>query len=350
MAKVKLSSADTKSNIGKSKPGEYDYYIGVDWSEKNMVIATMNRKSSDPKIVDTRTNLKDLKDYLDQLKGSTIVTIEECTEANWLYVELKEHANYVLICDPYRNRLLSDGPKNDSIDAGKLCRLLKSGLLKEVFHTSDELYELRKYVSAYEDLIKAGVRAKNQRAAIFKSEGKNFRKDEVQFKGNKFIIQVLDSQILAYEKDKMLYHELFKKIVKGNQLLRNLKKVPGIDVISSVKILANVIDAKRFPDKGKYLAYCGLVKHEKVSGMKSYGHRKPRCNRSLKSVYKSAAIAVLESKGNSEKEYYEYLIKKGLEEFNARNALARHLALITFGMLKSGEKYRPYKWRNSDMK
>jgi len=46
--------------------------------------------------------------------------------------------------------LLSEGPQNDKIDAVKLCQLLRAGLLKEIYHSLEEDYHLRKLVSAYE--------------------------------------------------------------------------------------------------------------------------------------------------------------------------------------------------------
>lgn len=324
---------------------QYDYYIAVDWSQINMAIATSTRKSEQIHTLDIRSNLRDLKDYLQNLKGSKIITIEECPAAQWLYVELADYVDYILICDPYRNRLLSDGPKDDLHDAKNLCLLLKNGLLKGVFHTHNSLFELRKYVSGYEDIIKAGVRIKNQRSSIFRSEGKNFRKESTESEVNNFIVGILDKNIETYEEDKKQYQSLFSKIARRNTQLRNLRKIPGIEVVSAVKILANVIDAKRFPKKGNFLAYCGLVKHKRISGQKTYGLRNPRCNRTLKSVYKTAALVAITVNNNPIKDYYEYLLGKGVEEHNARNAVARHIALITYGMLKSGEKYQPYKWR-----
>jgi hypothetical protein len=104
------------------------------------------------------------------IKGKKILTIEETTSSHWLYVEFLDCVDKILICDPYRNTLLSEGAKNDKIDAGKLCLLLRSGLLKEVYHSLNEDYKIRKLVSAYEDLVKAGVRVKNQKSAIYRAE------------------------------------------------------------------------------------------------------------------------------------------------------------------------------------
>jgi transposase len=335
----------TLSTTKNKRPAQYDHYIAVDWSQKNMAIARSTQKSKHAHTLDLPSSLSDLKDYLFNLKGSKIITIEECPAAQWLYVELADYVDKVLICDPYRNRLLFDGAKNDVLDAEKLCLLLRNGLLKEVYHTHNSLFELRKYVSAYEDIIRAGVRIKNQRSSLFRSEGKNFRKGSVENDVNSFIVGIIDKNINTYEEDKEQYKSLFEKLKRKNTILKNLCKVPGIEIISAVKILANVIDAHRFPKKGNYLAYCGLVKHKRVSGQKTYGLRNPRYNRVMKSVYKSAALGSIIATSNPMKDYYEYLLEKGVAVHNARNALARHIAVITYGMLKSGEKYQPYKWR-----
>ena len=123
----KKISVKTKKNKGCSlKESEnYDHYIALDWSEKNMAIARMSKKDSEPKVIDVPTDLKGLKKYLCNLKGKKILTIEETTTSQWLYVELYDYADRIFICDPYRNRLLTDGPKTDRIDAGKLCKLLR---------------------------------------------------------------------------------------------------------------------------------------------------------------------------------------------------------------------------------
>lgn len=47
--------------------------------------------------------------------------------SHWLYIELCDAVDRLIICDPCRNRLLSDSPRTDKIDAGKLSFLLQAG-------------------------------------------------------------------------------------------------------------------------------------------------------------------------------------------------------------------------------
>ena len=57
--------------------------------------------------------------------------------AGWLYRNLSEFADEVIVCDPRRNALIAkDGDKDDAIDAEKLNNLYRSGHLR-VVHQSD---------------------------------------------------------------------------------------------------------------------------------------------------------------------------------------------------------------------
>ncbi|MGD8780651.1 MAG: transposase [Ignavibacteria bacterium] len=348
MKKVKLNSTIVNKDY-KEELSSYDRYIAVDWSKNTMAIARLTSHALKPKVIEVASDIKEMKLYLKRLTGKKILTIEETTTSQWLYVELLDYVDRIVICDPYRNRLLSDGPKNDKIDAKKLSILLKGGMIKEIYHTTDKIYKLRKYVSAYDDLIKYGVRLLNQKSAIYLSEGLSNRKAVIPKEPiTKFILERLEKAIEVYEENKQQYKELFKKISKKNKLISNQITLPGIGEAFAVRIVSTVVDARRFKRAGHYLVYCGLVKHEKFSGGKCYGKRKPRCNRSMKAVYKMAALAAIRS-NSPMKQYYEYLVKKGLPEHNARNAVARYIAKLSYGMMKNQEKHQPYKWRKTDL-
>ncbi len=157
----------------------YKHYIALDWSKVNFAVASMRDTSSRVKLEEYPSDIKILKQYLKKLTGKKILTIEETTSTHWLYVELKEIVDKILVCDPYKNSLMKDGPKTDKIDAEKLCKLLRNGMLKEVFHSMDKSYEIRKLASSYEDFVKASVRLKNQRSSMFLSEGKDHKKEKI---------------------------------------------------------------------------------------------------------------------------------------------------------------------------
>jgi ribosomal protein L17 len=317
----------------------YDHYLALDWSMKTMAIARLTPRHTEPKVLEQRSDLKELKAYLLALRGRKILAIEETTSTHWLYVELHDVVDRIVVCDPYRNHLLSDGPKTDRIDATKLCLLLKAGLLKEVFHTLEQNYMLRKVVSGYTDVIKAGVRLLNQRSAFDRAEGNQQPVPPAGSKGHlDFVRDHVDTGIAWYTETKAAYETHFQVLAKQDARIRHQASIPGIGIKGAVKIVAKVLDPHRFTDRGPYWAYCGLVKHQKESGGRSYGQRLGRYDRMLKSVYKTAANAVLNS-DNPLHDYYEALLAKGVAAYNARNALARKIAAISLALLKHNTSY-----------
>jgi transposase len=324
----------------------YDHFIAVDWAQANMAIARMTGISDKITTHEGPTDLFGLQSYLKTLKGAKILTLEESTGAQWLYTELKPLVDKILICDPYRNHLLSEGAKTDKIDASKLVQLLRANLLKEVFHSGDELIHIRKIMSAYADLVVAGVRLKNQRSALFRSAGKSHKEDtSLELGSEQFVLEGVDRSIESYEEEKLRYEAEFGRLAKKHKPIRLVKSLPGIGPINAVKIIAYVVDPKRFKTKGQFLSYCGLVKLDRVSGGKSYGKKNSRFCRPLKEVFKTAvSTAIQEDRNNPMRDYYLYLINENkYAEHDARSAVARRIAILTLGVLKSGKNFDPHR-------
>lgn len=322
--------------------GMYDHYIGVDWSIKNMAIARMTTKSNKITVVDVPSDVEELKAYLKNLSGTKMMAIEETTTAQWLYTELRDSVDKLVICDPYRNRLLSEGPKTDKIDATKLVQLLKANLLKEVFHSADHFVNLRRVVSGYEDLVKSGVRLKNQRYSLLRACGLTGKEKDLQLKssGDRLVLSCLGRQIEAYEKEKTAYEAEFGRLRKKHPEIQHQDSLPGIGLINAVKIVSRIVSPQRFPDKGHFLSYAGLIKLEKRSGMVSYGRKNSRYCPMMKSVYKTGVLGSI-GKNNEINDYYDYLIReKKYAEYNARHKACRRLALLSWGVFKSGKRYQ----------
>lgn len=311
---------------------QYDHYVALDWAESNMAVARMTKKSDEVKVFEGASDIKELQIYLISLEGRKIMTLEETTTSQWLYTKLFGYVNKLVVCDPRRNRLLKEGAKTDKIDAVKLVQLLRGGLLKEVYHSFDENIKLRNIVSGYDDIVKAGVRLKNQKKALLRSRASNTL--------SRFVLEDLDERIKNYESNKDRYEEEFKKLGKKIKAIQLQRSLPGINWIGAVKIVARVVEPKRFCDKGHYLSYCGLIKLDRISGGRSYGRKSPMYSRELKGVYKIAAQAAIRG-DNPLSRYYRYLLEeKNYPEYQARHAIARRIAVLSYGIFKGGEKYR----------
>jgi hypothetical protein len=315
---------------------QYDYYIGLDWSQAKMAIAISQKGSDESRVVELDSDVLRLKYFLRSLKGKKILTFEESTASQWLWCELRNFVNEIIVCDPYHNFLLSSGPKNDRIDASKLLELLRAGLLKPVFHSSADFMQYRVLLSAYTDLVKTGVAWKNRLGARQRS-----RTGEKAESGHEVFCEAVAEYIIEYyEIFKKSFEDKFREIVKKSKVMSLLTRIPGVGIIGAFKIGTIVVDAGRFKTRGHFLSYCGLIKHKKMSGGRNYGNRSPRCSRTLKSVFKTAAFSCAYGRGeNSMKDYFSSLIAKGKPVHAARHMVARKIAVTALAIMKSGKQY-----------
>lgn len=316
---------------------KFDNFIALDWAQRNMAVAHMTKHSNEISTIDVASNIKALKIYLDQMKGTKILTFEESSPAQWLYTELVDHVDKIIVCEPYTNHLLKSGPKTDKTDARKLLKLLRADMLKPVFHCTEEFINIRKVVSAYDDLIMSTVQLKNRKAALYRSAGKRIG-SEFDKKEEIFILSGLESMIENHELLRLKYEAEYRRLKRENPMIGNIQSIPGIGPINAVKIAATIVDPSRFTHASAFWRYCGLQKHELISGGRSYGRRSPRYSHTMKTVFKTAALVCSRTENGPLKSYYDYLIKvKNFPEYQARHALARRIATLTLGVMKSNK-------------
>lgn len=314
----------------------FDHYIAVDWAQSVMAIARLTKTGKKAEVFELPADISELKFYLDSKKGTKKLIFEESTCAQWMYTELKSEVDEIIVCDPRRNRYLTEAQQTDKIDAIKLAELAYSGLLKPVFHSGDSFVSLRNIVSGYEDTIKAGVRFKNQRSAILRANGAKSEED-ISSQEYLFVLQGLNGSIARYEEEKSRYRKKFEELCKEFPVLRRLRSVPGIDLIGAIKVAARVVEPKRFSSRQKFYAYCGLVKYEKQSGGRTYGKRNPAYCRTLKCVFNTAALTTMKNKRSDSYmgRYIQYLkTEKRYPDHQIRRAISRHIASVSLGVMK----------------
>jgi hypothetical protein len=157
------------------------------------------------------------------------------------------------------------------------------------------------------------------------------------------VIVNLDQRIENSENQNNNYEKEFQNLCKKHKSIRVLKSIPGIGDIHAVQIASSVVDVKRFQTQGRFLAYSGLIKLERMSGGKSYGKKTPRCNRRLKQVFKMAAQSSIHvGSTNPIRQYYDFLTNERKKpEHIARHAAARKIAVLAYGILKSKKAFEP---------
>src|ERR1700704_1998082 len=146
-------------------------YIGLDVHKEAIAIAVLNGagKLVLESIVETKAST--LLDFLHGLRGELHVTLEEGTWAAWLYDVLKPHVEEIVVCNPRRNALLKEGSKSDKADARKLADLLRTGMLRPVYHGENGLRTLRELARSYQTISKDLTRVMNRLKAVYRGWG-----------------------------------------------------------------------------------------------------------------------------------------------------------------------------------
>ena len=124
-------------------------YIAMDVHTATISIAVRDAagKLIMESVIETKTST--ILQFIQGLRGDLHVTFEEGTWAAWLYDLIKPYVTRIVVCDPRRNALLKEGSKSDRIDARKLAELLRTNLLRPVYHGEKGLRTLKELARAY---------------------------------------------------------------------------------------------------------------------------------------------------------------------------------------------------------
>ena len=124
-------------------------YIGMDVHKEAISIAVLNSSGKLVMECVIETKAITILDFLKGLRGSLQVTFEEGTWAAWLYDLIKPQVTKPVVCNPRRNALLKEGSKSDRIDARKLAGLLRSKMLRSVYHGEQGVRKLKELARSY---------------------------------------------------------------------------------------------------------------------------------------------------------------------------------------------------------
>ena len=148
-----------------------DKYMGMDVHQAMTVVAVMD---ADGKVIletMVATEASAIIRLVKSISGPLHVTFEETTQADWLYEVVRFFVVDVIVCDPRHNKLLSEGSKGDKIDARKLADLLRTGMLRRVYHGNEGSRRLKQLVRAYETLSTDTKRTMVRIKAIYRARG-----------------------------------------------------------------------------------------------------------------------------------------------------------------------------------
>jgi transposase len=332
-------------------------YLGIDVHAKNCVLGHMD---FDGNFLGNRTFPTSEQNIIEALKAieanEKYLALEEGNLAYWAAQVAGPCVTEVISCDPKENALIFKGSnKRDKIDTRKLCRLLRLGELKRVYHPeNDDRAIFKAAVQHYIDLRDQQVGLKQKIKAMYRHWGVidiggqavygQRRSDYLKMVKHTHIRAQLTNLYALMDETEAKQEKAFKSVkALGRKYpeIKEFQKIPGIG-----EILAHIFDAfiqtpHRFANKHKLWRYCRLGISDRSSDGKPLGYK--RLDRSGLSELKALSYYAWRSamRGENEvKRFYNNSYRETLKRVHARLNTQRKILAVMYGMWKRGEPYR----------
>src|SRR5262245_30954526 len=89
-----------------------DKYIGCDLHQATTVVAVLDGEGKVVLETIIATEAAAVIRLLKSLSGPLHITLEETTQARWMYDVVRGYVSEAIVCDPRRNKLLGEGLKS----------------------------------------------------------------------------------------------------------------------------------------------------------------------------------------------------------------------------------------------
>jgi transposase len=340
-------------------------YIGMDVHKEAIVIAVLNE--SEKLVMESviETKASSILQFLHGLRGELHVTWEEGTWAAWLYDLLQPHVQHIVVCNPRRNALLKEGSKSDKVDARKLADLLRTGMLRPVYHGENGLRTLRELGRSYQTISKDLTRAMNRLKALYRGWGiacagtqvyaLRYREEwlnKLPQTGVRRRAELLYQQLDDLQALRRKVRPEFLAESRKHKASKLLRQIPCIGPIRAARLIALMQTPHRFRSKRQLWTYSGLAveTHDSAQFRFVRGQlqrsKKPQQlrglnrnhNHEMKEIFKSTATTASHGAGPFH-DFYAGLLAKGMEPEMARLTLARKIAAITLTLWKKGARF-----------
>jgi transposase len=194
---------------------------------------------------------------------------------------LEPHVAEVVLAHAKQVRAISHAKvKTDKIDAKVLAELLAAGLIPSVWIGDERTRMLRRLVSRRRGLVKRRTQIKNEISAVLHRnlKGRSPASDPFGRKGRGWIADQrlpIDERLTVDAGLRQLglvgeelgqIDQVIAQQVLGDEDVRRLMTIPGIDVVTAATLVAVIGDIRRFPTSRHLVGYLGLHPTVRQSG------------------------------------------------------------------------------------
>ena len=336
-------------------------YLSIDAHARHCVLGIMNCRGNflySIRFTTCETEL--IKNVKDVEAGKKILAIEEGPLTFWIAQTLRPYVDEIVISDPRETPLISrNAMKRDKLDVRNLCRLLRLGELKQVYHPEDDDRAIFKAaVQQYIDIrnqqtsIKQKIKAKYrgwgvpdvEGMCVYNSEKKEGYLKKVKAQAVRNQLERLYSLLSTTLEMKV---SALKEVIRLSRKYPEIKeflKVPGVGIIGAITFNAYIQTPYRFRRKQHLWRYSNLAVTDRSSDGKPLAHKRldRAGNGELKAMSYRAFLAALNRKDENEvRQFYNRSLQQTRNQTRARLNTQRKILSVLHGVWRRKEVYRP---------
>lgn len=336
-------------------------YLAIDAHARHCVLGSMNSRGA---FLRTWTFVTCETELIKHIEGidarQKILAIEEGPLAYWIAQTLRPYVTDIVISDPRENPLIArNAMKRDKVDVKNLCRLLRLGELKRVYHPEDDHRAVFKAaVQHYMDLRNQRVSVKQKIKAKYRSWGvpevfgtSLYHPEKVHEYLNKIPLPAIRNQlrrlytVLAITVDMQISAlKEARGLAQRYPEIKEFMKVPGVGIIGALIFDAYIQTPHRFTRKQPLWRYCKLAVTDRSSDGKPLAHK---CldragNGELKAMSYRGFLGAMRKKDDNEvRQFYTASLKRTGNHTHARLNTQRKILSVLHGVWRRKEVYRP---------
>ena len=334
-------------------------YLGIDVHARHCVLGHMDFNGN---FIGNKTFLTSEQNIIEALKAvkakEKYLALEESNLAYWAAQVAAPYVTEVISSDPTENALIYRSPhKREKVDTKKLCRLLRMGELKRVYHPeNDERAIFKAAIQHYIDVRDQQVTLKNKIKAMYRHWGVidvaggavygiKRRHDYLKKVKHLHIRNQLDRLYFLMDQTESMQKKalkVMKQLGRKYPEIKEFQRIYGIGEISAHIFDGFIQTPERFANKRQLWRYCRLGITDRSSDGKPLGYK--RLDRSgvseLKALSYQAWLCAMKS-DNEVRRFYANSYRRTLNRVHARLNTQRKILAVMYGMWKRGEAYRP---------
>jgi transposase len=319
-------------------------YGGIDIHKENLAGCIMDKDGNIQREHTFPSSKKAVEKFLCNISNSEItIAIEACGLWRGIHKILTEMGYQVKLANPKKTHDIASKKKTDKVDARILADLLRTHYLPEVWIPDEQTLQFRDLTRHKANLTRLRTQVQGKiRGYLLRKSVKysklskeetlsTLAKEDLDIKN---LIQVYHC-IKNEEKEVM---KRIKNIAQNKKETTMLMSMPGIAEFSSLMILAEIGDIKRFSNPKELVSYSGLCCGIYQTGTTERTVHNTAVNKWLKWIMYECSGRAIMLDPRFQDYYYKIKEKKGFK--TARRAAARKMLTIIWYMLTNKETYR----------